>query len=198
VTRDDHVVGQMDWDEDFDSHKPMSQKKEDPLVAAPSKPVVPDPLTVREDLPLLAKNASKISFSNVRHPTRTHGLDMPVGNRSLQVPSYHATTSEIPIPSRRMSSTSVRSVKYNFSGQSTYGQSVCFFLFYFHARWFNHGGMHSAVQLYCHSPRRWNAFGAFGLRLCRLDHGYFSYYFIWVRSLLHVSSVFYGVSVFLS
>jgi len=127
VTRDDHVVGQMDWDEDLDSLKQTSQKKEAPL-AAPSKPVVPGSLTAREDMPLLSKKASKVSFSNVLHPNHTHVQD--TGSHSLQVPSYHATP-EVPI--RRMSSTSVPSSKnicYNFSGQSTYGQTVCFLLFY--------------------------------------------------------------------
>lgn len=118
----------MDWDEDLDCHKQMSQKKEEPLVG----PVIPSSLA-GEDLPLLAK---KISFSNARHPNRDHILDMPVGSHSLQVPSYRAIP-EIPI--RRMSNTSdVRSVKSNFSGHSTYGQTVCFFLFYLTHVGFNH------------------------------------------------------------
>ncbi|CAA7266602.1 unnamed protein product [Cyclocybe aegerita] len=135
--RDDSFIGQLDWDEDYDSPR-QSVRREQAARAArggrshearsPLGIHVSSP-THREDTPLLTKKPSKISFAPSSHPQHIHG-GPPATKDTLIVPSmpsYNATLAPPPPLSRRLSSSSALSAKsgrYHFGGRSTFGQTL--------------------------------------------------------------------------
>ncbi len=118
LVHDDPFIGQLDWDEDYDSPKEQTSRVHGPILSA-----APITSILGEEAPLLAKKPSKVLFWNDAHPIITMtGSSIPQDSQD-QVPNY---LSAPPLCRRRMSGASVISSKNNhFSGQSTYGQTVC-------------------------------------------------------------------------
>lgn len=115
----DGLIGQFDWD-DIPSER--SESPTTPRAALPFSRKVPAPTSLRperteertERTPLLRKT---ISFTNTPHPRRTS----TAANDSLAVPLAGPSG---PHARRRSSAASARSMKYNYGGQSTFGQTV--------------------------------------------------------------------------
>ncbi|KAJ6615354.1 transmembrane amino acid transporter protein-domain-containing protein [Mycena sp. CBHHK59/15] len=115
-------IGQFDWDDT------PTEPTETPTTPRPTLPFsrkVPTPSGIRpterptEHTPLLRKT---ISFTDTPHPRRTS----TAANDTLTVPL--AGPSSIPghpaALRRRSSAASARSMKYNYGGQSTFGQTL--------------------------------------------------------------------------
>ena len=152
TSRADSFIGQLDWDEDYDSPRRFMRREHtarpvdrflqvpsftsqgspipQSIVGSPARP--PSALagrSPREETPLLHKKPSRVSFSKPFRPHVTQ--DGPPATKdspspSPGIPSYHATA---PALTRRLSGTSLASskgVRYNFGGRSTFGQTVSF------------------------------------------------------------------------
>ncbi|KAF7373238.1 Aa-trans domain-containing protein [Mycena sanguinolenta] len=117
----DGFIGQFDWDDI------PSEPAETPTTPRPNLPFsrrVPVPPGVRpesnehdertERTPLLRKT---ISFTDTPHPRHTPST---AANDSLAVPLVGSPGR----PRRRSSAASARSIKYNYGGQSTFGQTL--------------------------------------------------------------------------
>jgi vesicular inhibitory amino acid transporter len=119
----DGVIGEFDWDDI------ASEPAESPTTPRPTLPFSrkvatrpPERTERTERTPLLRKT---ISFTDVPHPRRTS----TAVNDTPMVP--HAGPSSLPGPPtlrRRSSAASARSMKYNYGGQSTFGQTVRLFI----------------------------------------------------------------------
>ena len=210
TSRADSFIGQLDWDEDYDSPRRFMRREHtarpvdrflqvpsftsqgspipQSIVGSPARP--PSALagrSPREETPLLHKKPSRVSFSKPFRPHVTQ--DGPPATKdspspSPGIPSYHATA---PALSRRLSGTSLASskgVRYNFGGRSTFGQTVSF-LCVLVLRTLRL--LTSALQLHCYPFGHWHAFRAVGVRLLWLGNGHSFNYFLWFHRMLHVS-----------
>ncbi|KAJ7657800.1 transmembrane amino acid transporter protein-domain-containing protein [Mycena polygramma] len=119
----DGIIGQFDWD---DLRSETSESPTTPRPILPFSRKVPAPPGVRppeqtertERTPLLRKT---ISFTNTPHPRRTS----TAANDTLAVPLAGPSGSPgRPGLRRRSSAASARSMRHNYGGQSTYGQTL--------------------------------------------------------------------------
>lgn len=121
--RGESFVGQFGWDEDYDLPNQILRREQNVRLGVSMSPRLPLAANPREDTPLLLKKTSKVSFSTTAHPNHSLVLSPPLQNHD---PVYQASS-----PSLRhyVSKASIQGVKQPTGGQSTFGQTVCTFLF---------------------------------------------------------------------
>ncbi|KAF8140795.1 transmembrane amino acid transporter protein-domain-containing protein [Mycena galopus ATCC 62051] len=118
----DGFIGEFDWDDIIPSETPTTPRATLPFSRKiPGPPGLPPPERTEEQndarterTPLLRKT---ISFTNTPHPRRT---STAAPNDTLAVP----LASPSGRPRRRSSVASIRSMKHNYGGQSTFGQTL--------------------------------------------------------------------------
>ncbi|KAJ7157928.1 transmembrane amino acid transporter protein-domain-containing protein [Mycena crocata] len=111
-------IGQFDWDDTPTEETPTAPRPTLPFsrkIAPPTGPRPAERPERTERTPLLRKT---ISFTDIPHPRRTS----TAANDTLTVPV--AGPSGFAAGRRRSSAASARSMKYNYGGQSTFGQTL--------------------------------------------------------------------------
>ncbi|KAJ7619383.1 transmembrane amino acid transporter protein-domain-containing protein [Roridomyces roridus] len=107
-------IGEFDWDETPVEEEPTTPRANLPF----SRKAFPSPRTQSsertERTPLLRKS---ISFTKLPHPRRP---STAANNDSLAIPGHTISSATL----RRPSAASTRSMKYNYGGQSTFGQTL--------------------------------------------------------------------------